>query len=61
MFEAAKSYTTETLRHRWKCSAQEVRSLIRRGDLLAFRSGTSLRIPVDAAEAFERRHPSYRS
>jgi excisionase family DNA binding protein len=56
--EAQKLYTPETLSIRWQCSAATIRSLIRRGDLLAFRLGRWLRIPVDAVEAFERHRMS---
>lgn len=35
-------YTPETLARRWRCSANHVRNMIKRGDLPAFRSGGKL-------------------
>ena len=35
-------YTPETLARRWRCSANHVRNMIKRGDLSAFRSGGRL-------------------
>ncbi len=49
-----KLYTPEMLSKRWQCSADAVRSLIKGGDLLAFRIGHCMRVPADAVEAFER-------
>ncbi|WP_152276450.1 helix-turn-helix domain-containing protein [Methylorubrum populi] len=35
-------YTPETLAQRWRCSANHVRNMVKRGDLPAFRSGGRL-------------------
>ncbi|WP_455960559.1 helix-turn-helix domain-containing protein [Methylorubrum aminovorans] len=35
-------YTPETLAKRWRCSANHVRNMVKRGDLPAFRSGGRL-------------------
>ncbi|KAB7782893.1 helix-turn-helix domain-containing protein [Methylorubrum populi] len=47
-------YTPETLAKRWRCSANHVRNMIKRGDLPAFRSGGRLlRIRADDVIAHE--------
>lgn len=47
-------YTPETLAKRWRCSANHVRNMIKRGDLPAFRSGGRLlRIRTDDVIAHE--------
>jgi len=60
MSEVTRTFTTEMLSQRWHCSAHAVRSMIKRGDLLAFRVGRWMRVPSDAVEAFERlRRPAH--
>lgn len=48
-----KPFTPDTLAERWRCSAETIRAMIRRGELPAFRIGRMMRIPADVVDAHE--------
>ena len=51
---SARPFTPDELAHRWGCSGETVRAMIRRGDLPAFRvGGRLLRISRKAVEQIE--------
>ena len=39
LFRPIPPYTPETLAERWACSPQQIRRMVRRGELCAFRGG----------------------
>src|SRR5690606_5453589 len=49
----AAVYTPATLAERWACSERQVRLMIERGELPAFRLGKLLRISGEAVERYE--------
>jgi excisionase family DNA binding protein len=49
----AKPYTPESLAERWSCSAEHIRQLIHRGELVGFRLGKLFRITAIEVERFE--------
>jgi excisionase family DNA binding protein len=48
-----KPFTPESLGERWSCSAEKVRQMVHRGELLGFRLGKLIRIPAVEVERFE--------
>jgi excisionase family DNA binding protein len=50
---AARPFTPETLGQRWGCSAEKVRQMFHSGELLGFRLGKLIRIPVIEVEQYE--------
>jgi excisionase family DNA binding protein len=50
---ARRAYSPKDLADRWTCSAELVRSMIRRGELKAFRYGKMLRITREEVERIE--------
>jgi excisionase family DNA binding protein len=53
MWPVKKPYTPESLAERWSCSAEKVRQMINRGELIGFRLGKLIRIPAVEVERFE--------
>ena len=49
----SKPFTPESLAERWSCSAEKVRQMVRRGELMAIRLGKLIRIPAIEVERFE--------
>jgi excisionase family DNA binding protein len=52
-----KPYSPDDLAKRWQCSSQQIRDLVKRGELPHFRLGRLIRIPAAAVDAFERGEP----
>jgi excisionase family DNA binding protein len=50
------AYTAETLAKAWGVSAATVRTLVRQGELRAFRVGRQIRIRPEAVEEYEASH-----
>ncbi len=50
---AARPFTPDMLADRWQCSAETVRTLVKRGTLQGFRVGRMIRIPAQAVEDYE--------
>ena len=48
-----RPFTPDTLAERWRCSAETIRGMIRRGELPAVRIGRVMRIPADVVDAHE--------
>jgi hypothetical protein len=49
----AKPYSPETLAARWECSAEKIRQMYHRGELVGFRLGKLIRFTAIEVERFE--------
>ena len=55
MINTPYAYTPETLAALWECSSATVRTLVRSGELKAFRVGRQIRIRPEAVALYEDR------
>ena len=51
--DTRRAMTPEMVAERWKCSAETVRKMVKRGELHGFRVGRMIRITQNAIEDYE--------
>ncbi|OWY12474.1 hypothetical protein B6V72_11270 [Thioclava sp. F34-6] len=51
--DTRRAMTPEMVAERWKCSAETVRKMVKRGELRGFRVGRMIRITQNAIEDYE--------